>query len=135
MESAPSAVRNAAVRQGEGERLPAAVRYQPATAAVAARVVAAFEQAVRMPDDRAGVAHGFVVRLQQLDLVAESAQRVDRGRGKARLELERVAGLAPGAAEQPARRIDRGLRIQPNTAMRENTALCDCGWPSPPMFP
>src|SRR5579864_2000084 len=78
---------------------------------IAARVVACLQTSVAVPDDRPRVAHCFVIRPHHLDVMAETTQRIDRVVGKPRLQLECFAGLPPGPAQQPARRIDSGLRI------------------------
>src|SRR6185437_5798673 len=69
------------------------------------------------PDD-------LVVGADQLHFVAHPRERLDHGGRKARLELQRVAHLAPGAPEEPARRGDRLLRAHAeHRRPREDRAL------------
>ena len=83
-------------------------RLKPRRAAVGARIVRAFERAVRMQHHRAGVAHrvGIGVR-QHLDVVAGRHQPVDQMAVEARFHPQVGVRRAPGAAEQPARRVER----------------------------
>ena len=57
---------------------PARTRKVPTSAgrndAVAARIARALKQSIRMPDDRAGVAHELLERANRLNLVAEPPQ-------------------------------------------------------------
>src|SRR6185437_16981659 len=71
--------------------------------AVRARIGAALEEAVGVAHDGARVPDDLVVGADQLHFVAHPRERLDHGGRKARLELQRVAHLAPGAPEEPAR--------------------------------
>src|SRR3954471_24380818 len=81
---------------------------QPRGAAVGARVVRRLDAAVaRVFDQHAGVAAGLRIRhAELLDVVAEASEAFDDLRVEPALHLERRRGLAPGAAEQPARRVE-----------------------------
>src|SRR5664280_1412896 len=79
-------------------------------AAVGARIVAAFERAVGLQDDGAGVPHAVGIGLaQHLDIVAGRHQPIDQTAVEAGLQPQIGMARAPGASEQPARRVERAL--------------------------
>ena len=63
-----------------------------------------------MADDGAGMAQQVVEGADQLDLVAGVAQGLDQRRVEAVFQLQVIDYIAPGAAQQPARRGDRLLQ-------------------------
>src|SRR5829696_8037015 len=81
---------------------------QPRGAAVGARVVRRLDAAVpRVFYQQAGVAAGLGVgHAEFLDVVTQASEPFDDPRLEAALDLQGRRGLAPGAAKQPARRID-----------------------------
>jgi hypothetical protein len=78
---------------------------------------------------------GFVVRTDDFDIVPAPWRVRDHPASKRDSSLRVSLGLPPGAAQQPARRVDRRLRVHAVSTMRVNIAHCVCGWPSPPMVP
>src|SRR5262249_37307105 len=79
-------------------------------AAVSARIVRALERAVGMKHDRAGMADEVGVGFRQkLDLVAGREQAVDQIAVEAGFQAQAGAERAPGAAEEPAGRVDGAL--------------------------
>src|SRR5271169_5766561 len=101
------------------------LRLNPRRAAVGARVVAAFQSTVGMQDDGAGVAHGVGIGLvQHFDVVAGRHQPVDKIAVEARFEPQVRVRRAPGAAEQPAWRVERLVqRLAERDVAREDGAL------------
>src|SRR5665647_1919753 len=77
-------------------------------AAVGARIVAAFQRAVRMQDDGAGVAHGVGIGFTQYrNVMTGRHQPVDQPFVEALLQPQIRVARTPGTAQEPARRIER----------------------------
>src|SRR5829696_8223077 len=92
--------------------------------AVSARIVRRFHASIaRVLDDHAGVAGGFGIGGQFLDVVAELGEALDDGGIEAALDLEGGRGLTPGAPEQPARRLDRIRYTHAFAIARKNLRL------------
>src|SRR5262249_57680781 len=68
----------------------------------------------RIDADHLSVAHEIAPALDDLHLVAAPAKILADVVAEAILEPKRARLLAPGAAEEPARRLDRRLRAQPS---------------------
>ena len=82
----------------------------PVGAAIGARIVGRFERSAGVEHHRAGVTHDVAVGLgQHLDLVASRNEALDQIAVEARLHAQIVVRRTPGAAEQPARRVDRAF--------------------------
>src|SRR5437870_5319908 len=75
--------------------------------------VGARSQAMGVERDGLGVAHEIAPRLHHLHLVTALAKALGHRSVEARLEPHRRRWLAPGAAEEPAWRLHRGLRAEP----------------------
>src|SRR5215510_12822869 len=90
----------------------AAAELEAEGGAVGARVGRAREPG-RIDADHLGVAHEIAPALDDLHLMAALAQRLADVVAEAILEPQRARLLAPGAAEEPARRLDRRLRVEP----------------------
>ena len=91
---------------------------------ITARISPAFEHAIGTAYDTACMAHRFVKGLKDLHVVPALSEFAHDACLETRFEFQGVGGISPPAAQQPARRTDRGLRVH---ALRhhacENRAL------------
>ena len=87
-------------------------------AAVAARIGTALERAVRVAQDGAGMADALIEIGDLFDIMAERLELSDDLRAEAAFELQALRGEPPGAAQQPAGRGDRLLRVLPEHRRR-----------------
>src|SRR5262245_31776018 len=94
-------------------RARAAAELEAEGGAVGARVGRTREPG-RIDADHLSVAHEIAPALDDFHLVAALAQRLANVVAEAILEPERARLLAPGTAEEPARRLDRRLRAEPS---------------------
>src|SRR5215472_12756600 len=88
----------------------------PRGAAVGARVVSAFACTIRMQRHHPGMAHDVRIWLRQhLDVVPGRQQAVHERAVEARFHAQIALRRAPGAAQQPARGVDRAVEWHPVT--------------------
>ena len=76
--------------------------------------MAAFARSIGMQHHRPGMAHGVRIRLRQhLDVVPRRQESVDESAVEARFHAQIAVRCAPGAAQQPARGVDRAHEWRP----------------------
>src|SRR5262245_8507446 len=91
-----------------GERCALAIPSHALRPTIGARIVRALERPVRVQHDGSGVTHEVrIFRIEQLDIVPRLGELFDELRRKPGFKPQVRMRRSPGAAEQPARAVER----------------------------